>query len=61
MEKREALEVHRGRNKKKKIKRQIIMRKHENFIKNMHKRRLWWVRRTVIRCHAFPMGKCNQH
>ena len=38
MEKREALEVHRGRNKT--IKCQIIMGKHENFIKNTHKRRL---------------------
>ena len=34
MEKKEALEVHRGRNKN--VKRQIIMRKHENFIKNTH-------------------------
>ena len=38
MEKREALEVHRGQ--KKMIKHQIIMKKHESFIKNTHKQRI---------------------
>ena len=60
MEKREALEVHRGRNKNNKTS-DYHGKKHKNFIKICINKGYSWVRRTVIRCYAFPMERCNQH
>ena len=55
MEKREALEVHRGRNKNDKS--QIIMKKHENFIKKMHERRLRLSQMNRNQMPCFSYGK----